>query len=100
MSRRILLCANDCNADATGMWFAMQIRMKPDQKSGPLDGSTSGTIGGGGAETGGGTPRPIPPEARPVNPDDAASGRLAPDPLGAATPRDDLKPGPSDVTRE
>jgi hypothetical protein len=36
----------------------------------------------------------------PVNIDDAASGRLAPDPLGAATQRDDLKPGPSDVTRE
>jgi hypothetical protein len=73
--------------------------MKPDQKSGPLDGSTSGTIGGGGAETGGGTPRPTPPEMPPVDPDAAASGRRAPDPLGAATPRDDLKPGASDVTR-
>jgi hypothetical protein len=35
----------------------------------------------------------------PVNPDDAASGRLAPDPVGAANQRDELKPGPSDVTR-
>lgn len=74
--------------------------MKLDKKSGPLDGSTSGTIGGGGGETGGGTQRPTPPEMPPVNPDDAASGRLAPDPLGAATQRDNLKPGPTDVTRE
>ena len=29
-----------------------------DKKAGPLDGSTSGTIGGGGAETGGPTERP------------------------------------------
>jgi hypothetical protein len=74
--------------------------MTPDEKRGPLDGSTSGTIGGGGPETGGSTERPTPPDMPPVNPDDAASGRLAPDPLGAAAQRDDLKPGASDVTRE
>ena len=67
-------------------------------KRGPLDGSTSGTIGGGGAESGGPTPRPEPPETPPVNPDDAASGRLAPDPLGATVERDGIKPGRSDVS--
>jgi len=67
-------------------------------KRGPLDGSTSGTIGGGGAESGGPTPRPEPPETPPVNPDDAASGRLAPDPLGATVDRDEIKPGRSDVS--
>ena len=73
--------------------------MATEQKSGPLDGSTSGTIGGGGKETGGPTDRPKAPETPPVNPDDAASGRLAPDPLAATRQRDDLKPGPSDVTK-
>jgi hypothetical protein len=58
----------------------------PDPKEGPLDGSTSGTIGGGGAETGGPTARPKGPAIPPANPDDAASGRMAPDPLGTATP--------------
>jgi hypothetical protein len=71
--------------------------MTPDEKRGPLDGSTSGTIGGGGRDTGGATPRPTPPDTPPVNPDDAASGRRAPDPLGATRQKDDLKPGPSDV---
>ncbi|HZR26540.1 MAG TPA: hypothetical protein VFA59_23295 [Vicinamibacterales bacterium] len=52
-----------------------------DRKEGPLDGSTSGTIGGGGPESGGPTPRAQPPDHPPVNLDDAASGRLAPDPL-------------------
>jgi hypothetical protein len=74
--------------------------MADEQKSGPLDGSTSGTIGGGGPETGGPTERPSAPDTPPVKPENAASGRLAPDPLGAAQQRDDLKPGPSDVTRE
>ena len=74
--------------------------MAPNQSSGPLDGSTSGTIGGGGAATGGPTERPSPPDTPAVKPGNAASGRLAPDPLGAAAQRDDLKPGPSDVTRE
>jgi hypothetical protein len=74
--------------------------MTPDQKSGPLDGSTSGTIGGGGAESGGPTPRPEAPETPPIHPDNAASGRLAPDPLASTTQRDDLDTGRSDVTRE
>ena len=66
--------------------------------NGPLDGSTSGTIGGGGAETGGPTERPTGPEALPINPDNAASGRLAPDPLAATRQDDeDMGRGPSDV---
>ena len=68
------------------------------RKDGPLDGSTSGTIGGGGPETGGPTPRPQPPAMPPTSPDDAASGRLAPDPLEPTEDRDDLGPGPSDVS--
>ncbi len=68
------------------------------RKDGPLDGSTSGTIGGGGPETGGPTPHPEPPGMPPVNPDDAASGRLAPDPLEPTQDLDDLGPGPSDVS--
>jgi hypothetical protein len=71
--------------------------MTRNKNAGPLDGSTSGTIGGGGPETGGPTPRPTPPETPPVHPEDAASGRLAPDPLGAAAQRDDLKTPPTDV---
>ncbi len=35
-----------------------------------------------------------------VNPDDAASGRMAPDPLGAAVTPDDLKPGATDVSQK
>ena len=54
-----------------------------NKQSGPLDGSTSGTIGGGGRETGGPTDRPAPSETPAVKPDDAASGRMAPDALGA-----------------
>jgi hypothetical protein len=69
------------------------------RKDGPLDGSTSGTIGGGGRDTGGPTERPGAPDIPRVKPDDAASGRLAPDPLDAATPVDDLKTPPSDVSR-
>jgi len=72
--------------------------MTPDEKSGPLDGSTSGTIGGG-PQTGGSTRRPEPPETPAAKPEDGASGRLAPDPLGAATPRDELKRGPTDVNQ-
>ena len=67
--------------------------------NGPLDGSTSGTIGGGGRETGGSTIHPPAPEMPPVKPDNAASGRRAPDPLSASKERDDLAPGPSDVSR-
>lgn len=68
-------------------------------KRDPLDGSTSGTIGGGGPETGGPSERPEAPEMPPVNPDNAASGRLAPDPLEAATTPDELERGPSDVNQ-
>jgi hypothetical protein len=77
------------------------LRSMADQtrKDGPLDGSTSGTIGGGGRETGGPTERPKAPDMPRVNPDDAASGRLAPDAIDAATPVDDLKTPPSDVSR-
>ncbi len=69
-------------------------------RRGPLDGSVSGTIGGGGPEAGGPTERPKAPDMPRVKPEDAASGRLAPDPLGATAEPDDLKPGPSDVTGE
>jgi hypothetical protein len=34
-----------------------------------------------------------------VNPDNAASGRRAPDPIGATTEPDELRRGPSDVSR-
>ncbi|HZT77363.1 MAG TPA: hypothetical protein VFA27_11940 [Vicinamibacterales bacterium] len=61
---------------------------KPTKEEGPLDGSVSGTIGGGGPETGGPTDRPTPPDTPPVKPEDAASGRLAPDAIGA-TKQDD-----------
>ena len=66
---------------------------------GPLDGSVSGTIGGGGSETGGPTERPEPAEMPKVKPENAASGRLAPDPVGATAEPNELKPGPSDVSR-
>jgi hypothetical protein len=36
----------------------------------------------------------------PTNPDDAASGRLAPDPLGSAVAPDELKPGATDVNQK
>jgi hypothetical protein len=69
-------------------------------KRGPLDGSTSGTIGGGGRETGGPTDRGDAPDMPDVNPDDAASGRRAPDALGAAEPHDPFKTSRTDVNRE
>ena len=72
--------------------------MAEHTQRGPLDGSVSGTIGGGGKESGGPTTRPKAPEMPPVKPDNAASGRLAPDPLGSAVPPDELGPGPSDVS--
>jgi hypothetical protein len=68
-----------------------------EKTRGPLDGSTSGTIGGGGPESGGPTERPGAPDIPKVKPEHAASGRLAPDPLGATTEPDELKPGPTDV---
>jgi len=71
---------------------------KPSKQDRPLDGSVSGTIGGGGAETGGPTKRPKASPTPPVHPDDAASGRLAPDPIDAANEPDQLAPGPSDVS--
>jgi hypothetical protein len=67
-------------------------------KRDPLDGSTSGTIGGGGAETGGPTERPIPPDMPRVKPENAASGRRAPGALGATADPDELGRGPSDVS--
>jgi len=82
------------------MTLATFHRMAESEKRGPLDGSVSGMTGGGGPGRGGPTERPKAPEMPKVNPDAAASGRLAPDPLGAAVPPDPLKPGPSDVSRE
>jgi hypothetical protein len=73
--------------------------MDRNDKSGPLDGSTSGTIGGGGAETGGPTERPSPPETPRTRPENAASGRCEPDALGAAVAPDDLDIGASDVSQ-
>ena len=70
-----------------------------DKKAGPLDGSVSGTIGGGGRETGGPTERPPAPEIPEVKPENAASGRLAPDPIGATAEPDELGSGPSDVSQ-
>jgi hypothetical protein len=69
------------------------------KKRGPLDGSVSGTIGGGGPESGGPADRPAAPDMPPVKPENAASGRLESDPLGAATEPDERSPGPSDVSR-
>ena len=71
--------------------------MADEKTRGPLDGSTSGTIGGGGRESGGATDRPQPPDIPRTKPEDAASGRRAPDAIDAATPEDDLKIGPTDV---
>jgi hypothetical protein len=68
------------------------------EKSGPLDGSTSGTIGGGGPESGGPTPRPSGKEPG-IKPENAASGRRAPSAIDAATEPDELGSGPSDVSR-
>jgi hypothetical protein len=65
----------------------------------PLDGSTSGTIGGGGQETGGPTERPQAPELPEVKPENAASARRAPDALGATDEPDELGRGPTDVSR-
>ena len=72
--------------------------MANEEKLGPLDGSVSGTIGGGGPETGGPTERPTPPDIPAVKPENAAGGRLAPDPIGATAEPDELKPGPTDVS--
>ncbi len=70
-----------------------------EKKRGPLDGSVSGTIGGGGAESGGPADRPAAPDMPAVKPENAASGLLDPDPLGAAVQPDELKPGPTVVSQ-
>ena len=66
---------------------------------GPLDGSVTGTIGGGGPDTGGPTPHPDAPDMPKVKLENAAGGRRAPDPLGATQDPDELGRGPTDVTR-
>jgi hypothetical protein len=66
----------------------------------PLDGSVTGTIGGGGPESGGPVSRPAPPDMPPVKPEHAASGRRAPDAIGATVEPDSLGSGPSDVNLE
>ena len=63
---------------------------KPTKQDGPLDGSVSGTIGGGGPETGGPTARPPAPDTPAVDPENAASGRCAPDAIGSTVQRDEL----------
>jgi hypothetical protein len=73
--------------------------MDERDKNGPLDGSTSGTIGGGGRDTGGPTDRPDGPDIPKPKPEDAASGRRAPDALGATTEPDEMAPGASDVSQ-
>jgi hypothetical protein len=72
-------------------------RRRPD---GPLDGSTSGTIGGGGREQGGSTRQPAPPEMPPADPENAASGRRTPNALDATEEPDELGSGPTDVNRK
>src|SRR5205814_10476055 len=64
----------------------------------PLDGSTTGTIGGGGPQSGGRAQRSALPETPRIKPENAASGRLEPDPLGASVDHDDLETGPTDVS--
>lgn len=75
-------------------------RMADEQKRGPLDGSTSGTIGGGGAESGGPTERSEAPEMPKAKPENAASGRRAPDVVDAIHPEDELRPGRTGVNRQ
>ena len=73
--------------------------MPTDEKSGPLDGSVSGTIGGGGPETGGPTKRPIPPNTPKAKPDKRPERPARTDYLAPTGEPDDLKPGPTDVNR-
>jgi hypothetical protein len=73
--------------------------MDTQDKRGPLDGSTSGTIGGGGPESGGPSDRPRrSADDIPVKPENAASGRLEPDALDAAVEPDALRVGATDVS--
>jgi len=67
---------------------------------GPLDGSVSGTIGGGGPETGGPTRRAPVPDTPPARAENAASGRLAPDPIAAGVERERIQPVPTAADRE
>src|SRR5262249_45927075 len=98
------------HTDSTGCCCPVEIRdwclaprggmaNDPRLKDGPLDGSTSGTIGGGGPETGGPGERATVPDVPRSKPEDAARGRLTPDAIDAATPVDDLKDAPSDDYR-
>jgi hypothetical protein len=70
-----------------------------EQKRGPLDGSVSGTIGGGGPDSGGPTDRPDAPDMPKVKPENAASGRLEPSAIDAAIEPEELKRGPTDVSQ-
>jgi len=63
----------------------------------PLPGSTTGTVGGGGPDAGPTTPRAQAPEAPRVKPENAASGRLDPDPLAGANEVDPTKTSPGDT---
>lgn len=78
--------------------IAMSDKTEKDtrSRSGPLDGSVTGTIGGGGPDTGGPTAHPDAPDVPDVKPANAAGGRRTPQPPGAHP--DELAPGPSDVT--
>src|SRR2546430_16879096 len=85
-----------------GTSLAMKSRMAQehthDPKDGPLDGSTSGTIGGGGPETGGPTERPKAPDMPPAHPENAATGRSPPSPAPPAVDAPELTPGPHPVS--
>jgi len=67
--------------------------------SGPLDGNVTGTIGGGGPESGGHARRQRAPEFPPVKPENAASGRREPDPIAAGVERERMQPVPSAADR-
>jgi hypothetical protein len=90
----IMNSREDSARDSGTTTAARSVMADQDKKSGPLDGSTSGTIGGGGRETGGPTDRPAPAENPPADPENVASGRLAPEPIDATVQRDELKRGP------
>jgi hypothetical protein len=68
-----------------------------DTREDPLDGSVSGTIGGGGAESGGPSRRPPAADTPPVKSENAASGRLASNPNAATAEPDEFGRRPSDV---
>ena len=67
-----------------------RVAMADETTRGPLDGSTSGTIGGGGPETGGATDRPQPPDIpRPIRKTPRADGSPTPEPIGQPAPHQD-----------